>query len=89
MSDKIFVIAGNHDQYRQFIRKKADEMWEKGQQVTLSDFVYVSGPEVLRGFNKVHGFFYGSFRERADLPEIVTLIRIINNIDPGVQIIPT
>jgi len=88
MSDKIFVVAGTYDQFRYFIKKKSDEIWQKGGQVSLSDYVYVSGPEVLRGHNKVHGYFYGNFRERKDLPEIVHLLRVINNIPPGTEIIP-
>jgi hypothetical protein len=56
--------------------------------LTTRDFAYVHDHEVLRGRSEVHGVFIGSFRNRKDLEEIVFMIRIINKIPQGVQILP-
>lgn len=94
MNKKIFVVAGNHDQYKAFVGKKLQEVFEDCQNnnqmfnLSLSNFVYVSGPEVFRGWNEVHGYFVGSFRGRDDLKDIVQEIRRINKIHPS-QIFPT
>lgn len=71
MSDKYFVIAGNYEQYRHFIKRKAQQMWDAGQtSVSLSNFVFVSGPEMFKGYSNPKGFFVGSWRQRKDLKEI-------------------
>jgi hypothetical protein len=80
-NDKIFVVAGTHEQFTQFVRRKATQLWDGGNtSVTLSNFVYVSGPEVFRGFNSVHGYFVGTFRQRKDIEQILEMIRIINTL---------
>jgi hypothetical protein len=79
--DKIFVIAGTHEQFTQFVVRKAIQLWDGGNtSVSLSDFVYVSGPERLKGFNSVHGYFVGTFRQRKDIEQILEMIRIINTL---------
>lgn len=80
-NDKIFVIAGNHEQYRSFVKRKIEAMHNEGNtSMSLSHFVYVSGPEVFRGFNSVHGYFVGTFRDRHDLRQILEMLRIINTL---------
>jgi hypothetical protein len=86
-SEKLFIVAGNRQEYDFFIRKKADELAKTGYPISLSHFVYVSNFETLRGQRDVHGWFYGSYRQRADLTEIVMQIQIINNI-PSHMILP-
>lgn len=56
--------------------------------VSLSDYVYVSDEDKLRGMQEVHGYFIGTYRQRPDLRIIVQRIRLINNIPDGVQILP-
>jgi hypothetical protein len=81
---RYFVIAGNHHEYQHYIHKKiaADPT------LNSRDFQYVYGEDVLRGRSEVHGVFIGSFRKRKDLQEIVFMIRMINKIPQGVQILP-
>ena len=39
---KFFVIAGNHEQARRWIRQECDRRWASGDTaVTLSDYIYV------------------------------------------------
>jgi hypothetical protein len=79
-SEKLFIVAGNKREYDFFIRKKADELAKTGYPISLSHFVYVSGYETLLGHRDVHGWFYGSYRQRKDLRDIVTQIQISNSI---------
>ena len=82
---RYFVIAGNHHEYQHYIHKKIAADPTK---LTTRDFQYVYGEDVLRGRSEVHGVFIGSFRKRKDLQEIVFMIRMINKIPQGVQILP-
>lgn len=88
LNDKIFVVAGNHAQFREFMKRKAGELWDQGHEVSYSNFVYVSGPEVFRGFSSVHGYFVGTFRERKDLAEIVQHIKIVNLLPYDCELFP-
>ena len=86
---KIFVVAGNIDQFKAYSNKRAKELWEQGEtSISLSNFVYVRGPEVFRGFNQVHGVFTGTYRNRPDIRDIVREIRRINQIPHSNQVIP-
>jgi hypothetical protein len=87
-SEKLFIVAGNKREYDFFIRKKADELAKTGYPISLSHFVYVSSYQTLRGHKDVHGWFYGSYRQRADLGEIVMQIRITNNIPSSEVVLP-
>lgn len=88
MNEKIFVIAGNHQQHKNYVKVAIQKHVAAGKTISLSNFVYVSGPEVFRGWREVHGVFYGTFRERPDIRDIVREIRRINNIDPSITIVP-
>jgi len=92
--DKIFVVAGTLAEFKQFMHKKLDQLWkqynEEGRMfnISMSDFVYVNSIETLRGHRNIHGYFYGTFRNRPDLRDIVRFIRKTNNVPDGVQLIP-
>ena len=94
MNEKIFVVAGTHDQYKTYSLKKLKEGFEYCQNngtmfnMSMSNFVYVNGPEVFRGWNEVHGVFVGTYRDRPDIRDIVREIRRINGIHPSQMIIP-
>ena len=76
MRKKYFVIAGNHHQYLEFAKQKVTEGWPGDTTLSLSDFVYVSHSNTLRGYSKPHGFFVGTWRERKDIREILSLLAI-------------
>jgi hypothetical protein len=72
MNDKYYVIAGNHEEFKAFILRKAMEMTIDGNtSISLSDFVYVSGPETIKGLRNPRGFFFGTWRKRTDLKYIL------------------
>jgi hypothetical protein len=78
---RIYVIAGNHAQANDYIRRKCEERFKNGEtNVSMSDYSYVSTPDTFRGLREVHGVFIGTFRDRPDLEEIVHTIRLINRI---------
>ena len=62
MSQKLFIIAGNYDQYKQWI-------WVKG--VDTRNFVFVAAPDALRGIENPHGVFIGTWYERPDAYNII------------------
>lgn len=85
---RIFVVSGNHDQFRNFVRHKVAEMINEGKDVTYGHFTYVSGVDVFRGYSEVHGYFVGTFRDRPDIEDIVTHIKIVNNISYTKKLYP-
>jgi hypothetical protein len=89
---RIFIVSGNHEQYKSWIRdmKNINKIYQADphRSISLSDFVYLAGVEQFRGHNEVHGYFVGSFRDRPDIRDIVREIRRINNIPHNHQVIP-
>jgi hypothetical protein len=82
MNDKYYVITGNHEEYKAFILRKAMEMTIDGNtSISLSDFVYVSGPETIKGLRNPRGFFFGTWRKRTDSKDI--LLQLIYQTDEG------
>lgn len=81
MNEKIYVIAGNHQEYENFSRRKVFELYNKGDtSISLSNFVYVSGPTKLRGLRNIHGYFIGTFTQRSDIEELKRYLCVINNV---------
>jgi hypothetical protein len=90
MNQKFFIIAGTHEQYRNWVKKNFDRIYESDpfKSISLSNFVYVSNPDTFLGLREVHGYFVGTFRNRPDIIPIVMRIRHINNIPDSNWVIP-
>ena len=72
---KTFVIAGNHEQARTWIKQNiTDYANTHGAWRSLSDYITVSGPEQLKGYSDPHGVFIGNWYERSDIREILTIL---------------
>jgi hypothetical protein len=67
---KLFVVAGNYQEFQDFVIRKRMKGFSY-------DFVYVSSPEMLKGMTTIRGFYIGTYREREDWPHIRDLIAII------------
>ena len=70
---KYFVITGTHYEFDFFVKRKLKaypELYER------KDFVYVAGFETFMGHTNVKGWFYGSWRERKDIREILDMLSI-------------
>ena len=88
MNEKIFIIAGTVNEAKAFRSKKIQEMVDAGKSVSLSNFVIFDSLEQFRGWNKVHGFFCGTYRDRPDIRDIVREIKRINGLHPSETVIP-
>ena len=70
---KIFVIAGNWNEFEYYTRDKM---------LNSTSYVYVANSDALRGHQDIHGVFIGSWRERKDIVEILdALITRTTNTD--------
>lgn len=94
MNQRIFVIAGNHNEFNTFAVNKLNQWYreamDKGEMfsMSMSNFVYVSSLDSLAGHRNIHGYFYGSFRDRPDIRDIVRHIRMRNDLPADTQLIP-
>ena len=66
MSQKIYIIAGNYDQYKQW-------KYERG---LYGNFVFVAAPDAFRGIENPGGRFIGTWYERPDAFDILMQLRI-------------
>jgi hypothetical protein len=78
MNQKYFIVTGNYDQFRAFTNKKHRELWDSGIVVEYTDFIYAT-PESIRGHRNPRGWFWGTWRDRKDIDEIITHLRIYHS----------
>ena len=72
MNNKFYIIAGNHSQFLEFAKKKAQEMYNDGYTwVTLSNFVNVTVPTQLKGISNPHGWFVGTWKHNSNIRDIL------------------
>jgi len=83
MTNKTFIIAGNRNEFDEYIRKDAAEKYNKVTFASLSDYVFVSDATTLKGIRNPHGKFIGSYKTRPDLLEIVEVIAMCNDDPPS------
>lgn len=75
MNDRIFVISGTNEEYSKFIRKKCEELYlANNTSISLSNFVFVSSVDKLRGYRDPHGYFIGTWCNRRDIEDILYVI---------------
>jgi hypothetical protein len=67
---KIFIIAGNHQQFLNYVRDKGNR----------PSFIYVSDVSMLKGYHQPHGMFIGTWYQREDLGEIIMQLRLASSI---------
>lgn len=73
MSDKIFVLAGNYDQFKMFRSTLMNTMIEENIPCRLNDIVYVNR-ESLLGCSNMWGYKVGTWYCREDIEEICLLL---------------
>lgn len=80
---QIFVVAGNHREFTDVIKRKQDEFFSDPKKVYVvhvepfPDYIFVSNVEILRGRSTIEGFYYGSYSTRHDIKEIQFTIKMI------------
>jgi hypothetical protein len=68
--DPLFIIAGNREEFDNYVIRKR----MMGHNY---DFRYVYDADMLRGLQRIRGFYVGSYQERIDWPEIDIVIKTI------------
>ena len=67
---KTLVIAGTHDQGLNWAKNECADRWMLGKTGSLSDFIFVSSIDQIRGMSDPSGVFVGTWIERTDLAGI-------------------
>lgn len=79
MTNKTYVITCSRSYFEEYKRENTRKRWDAGDtSASYSDYVYVWNKDTLRGLRDIHGVFVGDYRMRADLPEIIFMLDIIN-----------
>ena len=77
---KIFVIAGNHEEARAWIRTDVTRRWGAGAtSANLSEYIIVDSPTRVKGYSNPHGIFTGSWRQRKDILDIALTLSLSSN----------
>ena len=94
---KTFVVAGTAHEANYWIIQDLGKRYPSNTSASMSDYVYVSSPDSLRGIQDPHGVFVGNWLGRPDIFEIVQALmmasvhvnpalgRIYNQVKPKVQ----
>lgn len=71
----IFVIAGTEPQAYEYINRKLEERIRNGELPNqIDDYKYVHNANVLRGIQDPHGVFIGTWKDRKDIRDIVSIL---------------
>jgi len=73
MNERIFVIAGNFNQFRLFRRTLINTMIEQGNDVRVTDIIYV-GEHNMYGCDDMWGYKVGTWQERKDIDNICLML---------------
>lgn len=76
MNGKWFVIAGNNNQFLNFVKQKVTEKWPNDTSVSMSNFIYVDHPDKLRGWSNPHGWFIGTWKEHKHIRDILIYLSV-------------
>ena len=72
---KTFVIAGTKREADYWIINDLSKKYPFNTSMSMSDYVYVSSPEKLKGISDPHGVFIGTWYERPDMLEVIQTLR--------------
>ena len=72
MSGKYYVVCGNRNEFNEFIKRKAFELFGQGNtSISLSQFVHVDSVEKIRGIHEPTGWFYGTWKNNPNIEDIM------------------
>lgn len=75
---KIFIVAGNFTEFREYKEKKLHEWTEYSNILDyFPEYVYVTNVNQIRGRSEIEGYYIGSYKNRIDLDEIEWCIKSI------------
>lgn len=75
MSERIYIVAGNMDEYRAYVFKKKAEYDRREEIFPIHTFVHSA--DHLRGLRDIKGFYIGSYEQRSDIDKIKFQIAVI------------
>ena len=83
---KIFIVAGNVQEFEAYKAKKLHEWTEYSNMLDpFPEYVCVHNGWQLKGLNEIEGYYIGSYKNRPDLDEVLWCIKAIkgrqNNVD--------
>jgi hypothetical protein len=76
---KIYIIAGNREQFQDYKKQKYNQALMNGDSglgMEVQSYVYVSDVSTIRGVANPTGVFYGTWRNRSDILDIVMVLRL-------------
>ena len=74
-SMKKLVIAGTHDQAQLWIQNDLAKRSAAGETtLSMSEYVIIDSPTKLRGMIDPHGVFVGTWKQRADINDIIDVL---------------
>ncbi len=73
---KIFVVAGTAHEANYWIINHLGKRYPSNTSASMSDYVYVSSPNSLKGVRDPHGVFVGNWLGRPDIFEIVEALML-------------
>jgi hypothetical protein len=76
---KIFIVAGNVQEFEAYKAKKLHEWTEHGgaDKEYFPEYVCVHNGWQLKGLNEIEGYYIGSYKNRTDLDEVLWCIKAI------------
>jgi hypothetical protein len=80
--ERIYIVAGNYDEFEQYARKKFDE-WRRRTPVKKElstptlEYVYVKDRYTLLGLSNVKGYYIGTAFQRKDIEQIKQAIACV------------
>ena len=77
---KTFVIAGTKREADYWIITDLSKKYPFNTSMSMSDYVYVSSPEKLKGISDPHGVFIGTWYERPDMLEVIQTLRLCTRV---------
>lgn len=79
-SSKIFIIAGNYEQFKTWKDRNYPELLVNRRIQSLQDIVYVAGVDNLRGHSEPHGLLIGTWYKRNDIHSLLMALLIQGSI---------
>lgn len=78
--DKIHIVAGNFNEFKNYVDRKKKEYWENpDSQKSIPNYRYVSSTESLKGLSEIQGFYIGTYKNRPDIKDIENSICAIKS----------
>jgi hypothetical protein len=79
--NKLFIIAGNYNQYVNWKNRNYPELLLNGQIEKIQDLVYVSSIDQLKGYNNPKGMFIGTWYRREDMEYVLGQLQVAGTLN--------